>query len=146
MLLSLVYIAVRWLLRALVRSGHGDMEREVELLVLRHQLKALSRGARRPSLRRRDRILLAAASGVLPRDRWRAFIVTPRTLLQWHRDLIRRKWTYRRRRPGRPALDPETVELIIRMARENPRPEPVYIGRVFESPQFVFVRSLEIET
>ena len=102
MLFSLVYFAVRWLLQALVRSGHGDMEREVELLVLRHQLKVLSRGVRRPTFGRRDRILLAAACRVLPRNRWTAFIVTPRTVLRWHRDLIRRKWTYRRRRPCRP--------------------------------------------
>ena len=68
MLLSVVYFVVRWLLQALVRSGHGDMEREVELLVLRHQLKVLSRGARRSMFRRRDRMLLAA-SRVLPRNR-----------------------------------------------------------------------------
>jgi hypothetical protein len=47
--------------------------------------------------------------------------MTPRTLLRWHRELLRRKWTYRRRGPGRPPLDRETVELIVRMARENPR-------------------------
>lgn len=77
MLLSLVYFAVGWLLQALVRSGRGEMEREVELLVLRHQLKVLSRGARRSMFRRRDRVLLVAASRVLPRDRWKAFMVTP---------------------------------------------------------------------
>ena len=49
------------------------------------------------------------------------FIVSPRTLLRWHRDLVRRKWTYRGRRLGRPPLHPETVELIIRLAKENPR-------------------------
>jgi putative transposase len=64
-------------------------------------------------------MLLAAASRILPRQRWTAFVVTPQTLLRWHRELIRRKWTYRRRSPGRPPLDPETVELIVRMAREN---------------------------
>ncbi len=57
MLLSFVYFAMRCLLRALVRSGRDDLEREVELLVLRHQLKVLSRGARRPPFRRRDRML-----------------------------------------------------------------------------------------
>ena len=121
MLLSLVYFVMRCLLQVLVQSGRGDLEREVELLVLRHQLKVLSRRTRRPPFRRRDRMLLAAASRLLPRDRWRAFVVTPRTLLRWHRELIRRKWTYRRRRPGRPGLDPETVELILRMAKENSR-------------------------
>ncbi len=121
MLLSLVYFALRWLLQALAPSGRADLEREVELLVLRHQVKVLSRGVRRPRLRRRDRMLLAAASRVLSRDRWKTFVVTPRTLLRWHRELVRRKWTYRRRGPGRPPIDPETVELIFRMARENPR-------------------------
>jgi hypothetical protein len=62
----------------------------------------LSRGARRPLFRRRDRMLLAAASRLLARHRWKAFGVTPRTLLRWHRELVRRKWTYRRRGPGRP--------------------------------------------
>ncbi len=121
MLLSLVYFAMRCLLRALVRSGSGDLEREVELLVLRHQLKVLSRGARHQPFRRRDRMLLAAASRLLPRHRWKAFVVTPRILLRWHGNLVRRKWTYRHRRPGRPGLDQETVQLIIRMAKENPR-------------------------
>ncbi|MGH2698562.1 MAG: integrase core domain-containing protein [Actinomycetota bacterium] len=121
MLLSLVYFAMRCLLQALVQSGRSDLEREVELLVLRHQIKVLSRGARRPPFRRRDRMLLAAASRLLARHRWKAFGVTPRTLLRWHRELVRRKWTYRRRGPGRPGLDPETVELIIRVAKENSR-------------------------
>ena len=47
--------------------------------------------------------------------------MAPRTLLRWHRELVRRKWTYRRRGPGRPGLHPETVDLILRLARENPR-------------------------
>ncbi len=82
MLLSLVYFAVRRLLQALAPSRSEDLEREAELLVLRHQLKVLSRGARRPPFRRRDRIMLAAASRLLPRHRWKAFAVTPRTLLR----------------------------------------------------------------
>jgi putative transposase len=114
MLLSLAYFAMRCLLQALVRSSRDDLEREVELLVLRHQLKVLSRGARRPPFRRRDRMLLAAASRFLPRHRWKAFVVTPRTLLRWHRNLVRREWTSGRRGPGRPGLDPETVGLITR--------------------------------
>jgi transposase len=121
MLLSLAYFILVRLVRALASSARSDLEREAELLVLRHQLKVLSRQVRRPRFRRRDRMLLAALSRVLPRERWKAFVVTPRTLLGWHRDLVRRKWTYRRRGPGRPPLDPETVELIARLARENPR-------------------------
>jgi len=121
MLLSLVYFVLGRLLSAVAPSDRTDLEREAELLVLRHQLKVLSRSGRRPPFRRRDRMLLAAASRLLPRDRWKAFVVTPRTLLRWHRELVRRKWTYRRRGPGRPGLDQETLELIVRMARENPR-------------------------
>jgi putative transposase len=121
MVLTLVYFVLVRLVHGLAPADRSDLEREAELLVLRHQVKVLSRGARRPPFRRRDRMLLAAASRILPRERWNAFIVSPRTLLRWHRDLVRRKWTYRGGRLGRPPLDPETVELIIRLAKENPR-------------------------
>ena len=97
MLLSLVYFVVRSLLGALAPLRRSDLEREAELLVLRHQVKVLSRRARRPLFRRGDRILFAAASRVLPRSRWKAFVVSARTLLRWHRELVRRKRTYRRR-------------------------------------------------
>jgi hypothetical protein len=76
MLLSLVYFVMRCLLQALARSGRVDFEQEVELLVLRHQLKVISRNARRPPFRRRDRMLLAAASRILSKDRWKSFVVT----------------------------------------------------------------------
>ena len=81
----------------------------------------LRRAVRRPELRDRDRAFLAAASRALSRGRWTSFMVTPQTLLRWHRELVKRKWTYRRRGPGRPALDPRTVDLVIRLGRENPR-------------------------
>ncbi len=55
------------------------------------------------------------------RARWSAFLVSPQTLLRWQRELVRRKWTYRRRPAGRPPLDPERRELVLRLARENPR-------------------------
>jgi hypothetical protein len=86
---------------------------------LRHQLRVLRRSVKRPLLFRRDRVLLAAASRLVPRERWAVFLVSPQTLLRWHRELVRRKWTYRRRSPGRPPLDPALRELVIRMAREN---------------------------
>ena len=102
MLFSLLYAMVRVLLH-LAPSG-DEREREVEILVLRHQVKVLSRKAGRPKLRRLDRLLLAAVSRVLPKDRWASFIVTPATLLRWHRELVRRKWTYRHKRTGRRPL------------------------------------------
>jgi putative transposase len=82
MLLSLVYFVMRCPLQALARPGRVDFEREVELLVLRHQLKVISRNARRPPFRRRDRMLLAAASRILSKGRWKSFVVTPGTLLR----------------------------------------------------------------
>ncbi len=81
----------------------------------------LRRTVKRPPLRRRDRLLLAAAGGLLPRNRWSVFPVSPQTLLRWQRELVRRKWSYRRRSPGRPPLDCALRELVVRLARENPR-------------------------
>ena len=98
----------------------GASQLQLENAVLRHQVKILRRTVRRPELKDRDRAFLAAASRALSRERWASFMVTPHTLLRWHRQLVRRKWTYRRRGPGRPPLDPETVDLILRLARENP--------------------------
>src|SRR5438128_747945 len=66
-------------------------------------------------------MFLAAASRILSRDRWSAFVVTPQSLLRWHRELVKRKWTYRRARLGRPALDPQLRAIVLRLARENPR-------------------------
>ena len=94
---------------------------QLENAVLRHQVRVLRRTVSRPELKDHDRAFLAAASRALSRDRWASFMVTPQTLLRWHRELVRRKWTYRRRGPGRPPLGPETVELITRLGRENPR-------------------------
>src|SRR5439155_2126750 len=77
--------------------------------------------AGRQRLRRVDRMLLAALSLLVPKDRWSCFIVSPQTILRWHRELVARKWTYRHARTDRPPLDPELVALIISMARDNPR-------------------------
>jgi putative transposase len=118
-LLFLVHLAMRRLLR--VFAGRSAVVAlEVENAVLRHQLSVLRRSVTQPSLRRRDRLLLAAASGLLPRDRWLVFLVSPQTLLRWHRELVRRKWSYRHRSLGRPPLDPAARDLVLRFARENP--------------------------
>jgi putative transposase len=94
--------------------------KELEIVVLRHQLAVLRRQTRRPQLRTTDRLLLAAASRLLPRSRWRSFLVTPTTLLRWHRRLVARRWTYGGR-SGRPPIGGEIRELVLRLARENPR-------------------------
>jgi hypothetical protein len=118
--ISVLYSLVRRLLGLL--RGYGEDAVGVENAVLRHQLSVLRRQVGQPRYRPSDRLFLAAASRLLPRERWSAFLVTPQILLRWHRALVRGKWTFRSgRHPGRPAIDPELRELVLRLARENPR-------------------------
>jgi len=120
-LFSLLYAVLRRWLR-LAGGRPGDRALEIENAVLRHQLAVLRRGVKRPRLTRIDRMVMTAASRLQPRDRWSSFLVTPQTLLRWHRELVRRKWTYRGRRgPGRPPINSELQDLVIGMGRENPR-------------------------
>src|SRR5438067_2910066 len=94
--------------------------KDLEIVVLRHELAILRRRTRRPAMTWTDRLFLAAASRLLPRARWRSFIVTPGTLLRWHRRLVAKRWTYARR-AGRPPMRREIRELVVRLARDNPR-------------------------
>ncbi|MGH7043488.1 MAG: integrase core domain-containing protein [Acetobacteraceae bacterium] len=119
MLFFVVHLLMRRLLRMFVGTSAVRVL-EVENAVLRHQLTVLHRKAQRPRLRRRDRLLLAAASSLLPRERWSVFVISPQTLLRWHRELVRKRWTFRRRCPGRPRVDAALRELVLRLARENP--------------------------
>src|ERR671931_1839567 len=118
--LSFAYWVVRRLFELLVLFGRSERAKEVEILVLRHELQVLRRQVGRPRLRSADRALLAALSQVLPQARRRSLLVRPASLLRWHRALVRRRWTYERRRPGRPALLGPTRRLIVRLAAENP--------------------------
>jgi putative transposase len=92
----------------------------VEILVLRHELHVLRRQVARPRLQASDRALLAASSRVLPRESRRSFLVQPATLLRWHRELVRRRWTYETGRVGRPTLPVPARQLVLRLAAENP--------------------------
>jgi len=121
MVLSFLYLAFRALLGALVRSRRGLDAKDIEVIVLRHELEVLRRQVARPKLRPADRALLAAAAFQLPRPLRDARLVTPRTLLRWHRALVRRKWRRPSARRGRPPLTAEVQELVMRLARENPR-------------------------
>ena len=121
MLLSFIYLAFVSLLKLLIRSGRPVQVKDIELIVLRHQLDVLRRQVERPRLRSSDRAFLAATSRLLPPRRRHGLLVTPQTLLRWHRELVRRRWTYARVRPGRPSIDAEKRELVLRLARENPR-------------------------
>jgi len=118
MFFAVVYFLLRLVLRLAPEGENRD--RGAEILVLSHQLKVLSRKAGCPKLRRLDRILLAAFSRLLSRERW-GFSVTPQTPLRWHRDLVRRKWTYDKSGGGRPRIDQKIQDLILTMAEENPR-------------------------
>jgi putative transposase len=120
-LLKLAYLALCRLISLLVLLARGDAAKDLEILVLRHQLAVLHRQTSRPRLEPADRALLAAISRALPRARWSCFFVKPETLLRWHRRLVAGAWTYPRRGPGRPLLDEDTQQLIVRLATENPR-------------------------
>jgi transposase len=117
----LAYLTLCRSIQLLALLARGDAAKDLEILVLRHQLTVLQRQTSRPKLEPADRALLAAISRVLPRDRWSCFFVTPETLLRWHRRLVAGRWTYPRRGQGRPPLDDGVQQLIIRLARENPR-------------------------
>jgi putative transposase len=119
--LSFLYWSLRRLLELAVLRVRSEREKEIEILLLRHQLAVLGRQLARPQLNPSDRALLAALSRVLPRAAWkRSLFVTPGTVLRWHRELVARRWTYPHRRPGRPATPEEIGELVVRLARENP--------------------------
>ena len=117
---SLGDLALRCLLQIVLLLSRSESSKELEIVVLRHELSVLRRQAGRPQLRPSDRLLLAAASRLLPRSRRGSFLVTPATLLHWHRRLVARRWTYAAR-TGRPPVGHEIRELVLRLARENPR-------------------------
>jgi hypothetical protein len=115
------YLTLCRSIQLLVLLARGDAAKDLEILVLRHQLAVLRRQTPRPRLEPTDRAVLAAISRALPRARWSCFFVRPETLLRWHRRLVAGAWTYPHRGTGRPPLDQELQQLIIRLAKENPR-------------------------
>ena len=119
--LSFVYRSLRRLLELVVLRFRSEREKEIEILLLRHQLRVLERQVARPQLTPADRALLAAFGRVLPRRVWkRSLFVTPATLLRWQRELVARHWTYPHRGPGRPPTTAGLRELVLQFARENP--------------------------
>jgi putative transposase len=121
MLPRLAYLTLCRSIQLLAQLARGDAAKDLEILVLRHQLAVLRRQTPRPKLEPADRALLAAVSRVLPRSRWSCFLVRPDTLVRWHRRLVAGAWTYPGRGPGRPPLGQEVQQLIVRLGRENPR-------------------------
>jgi putative transposase len=102
---SLIYWALRRLLELVVLGMRSERSKELEILVLRDQLQVVQRQVARPRLGPADRVLLAAFSRSLPRSVWSSFLVSPATLLRWHRQLVARRWTYPRRPLGRPEYE-----------------------------------------
>jgi hypothetical protein len=100
--------------------ARSDAAKDVEILVLRHEFAVLRRHNPRPALTWVDRALLGALIKLLPTQRRRLRLVSPRTLLRWHAQLVARRWTNPRRHPGRPPTSQPIRALVLRMARENP--------------------------
>jgi putative transposase len=121
MVWSFVYLALGRVLELIVLCCRSAEAKEVEILVLHHELAVLRRQHPRPRLQPKDRALLAALSRHLPRARWSEFLVKPETLLGWHRRMVRRRWTYASAPRGRPPVPDQVQQLIVRLARDNPR-------------------------
>jgi len=117
---SFAYLVLCRLFQLAVLLCRSERSKELEILVLRHELAILRRQGRKRQARPCDRGLLAALSRSLPRSAWTIFSVSPRTLLRWHARLVARRWTYPHKQPGRPRLERPTRELVLRLARENP--------------------------
>jgi putative transposase len=122
MSLRFAYLAVLRVFGWLALLARSDRAKDAEILILRHQVAVLQRQVKAPRLSRADRAALAALARLLPRGSLRhlRLIVSPRTLLRWHADLVRRRWACPRRAPGRPRTAQAICLLVLEMAQDNP--------------------------
>ena len=119
MSLRLLYLVFCHIAGWLTLLTQTQSAKEVEILVLRHENAVLRRQNPKPRLDWTDRAVLAALIRVLPRALKAHRLVTPATVLRWHRHLVARHWTYPHR-SGRPPIDPVVAALVEQMARDNP--------------------------
>ncbi len=120
MVLQLIYLVFSKLLSWIVLRTRSETAKEIEILVLRHQLAVLQRRSPRPRISWPDRALIAALARLLPTRRRLGFLVTPTTILRWHRQIVTRRWTTQPARCGRPAIPAGLRALAVRLATENP--------------------------
>jgi hypothetical protein len=120
--LRIVYLAVLRVFGWLALLARSDRAKDAEILILRQQVAMLQRQVKAPGLSWADRAVLAALARLLPGSQLRhlRLIVSPRTLLRWHADLVRWRWAYPRRAPGRPGTAKPVQALVLEMTRDNP--------------------------
>jgi putative transposase len=119
--MRLMYLIFRQLVAWLGLLARGSRSKNAEILVLRHEVAVLRRQVSRPRLSWADRAVFAALTRLLSQAGRLHRIVTPATVLRWHRDLVTRRWTQpRRRRTGGRSMASELRQLVLRLASENP--------------------------
>jgi transposase InsO family protein len=120
--LRLAYLAALRVFGWLALLARPDRAKDAEILILRHQVAVLQRQVGTPRLSWADRAVLAALARLLPGSHLRQLrlIVSPRPLLRWHADLVRRHWSFPRRTPGRPRTGQSVRALVLEIARDNP--------------------------